>query len=212
MSEYSEYKYNMVGYRINGPQKFQPGAAYDYTMYGDGIWISGHNPHLYASALVAPGKVRGLEPHLDCYKGAELRHGKIPQRFFDLAISVMVARPEKEVYVAIAWGGSSYQLVIPEQEGSGARVEYSTPDNIVCELHSHGKMGAFFSTVDDADEQGLRIYGVVGELYEETPVLALRLGVYGYFMPLRWTDVFDGGRNGAVDVTELEAKDKADEL
>jgi len=135
----------MIGYLINtgtGPNG-ERGLAYDYIIAGDGVWLDAHNNHLSVLVPAAKGQIKGVPP-LSKFQYLILRHGKIPQRFFDLAISVMVARPEKEVYVAIAWGGSGYQLVIPEQEGGGARVEYNTPDNIVCELHSHGKMGAFF--------------------------------------------------------------------
>ena len=49
-----------------------------------------------------------------------------------------------------------------------------------------------FSATDDGDEQGFRVYGVVGRLDTPAPEVALRLGIYGHFAPLHWSQVFDG--------------------
>ena len=63
---------------------------------------------------------------------------------------------------------------------------------MVAEFHSHGSARAFFSATDDRDEQGFRIYGVVGRLDTLRPELRLRVGVYGHFAPVEWPQVFDG--------------------
>ena len=62
-------------------------------------------------------------------------------------------------------------------------------DTIICDLHSHGNMRAFFSLTDNADEQGARLYAVIGKLDSE-PEMRLRVGVYGYWHPLPLTAVF----------------------
>lgn len=62
---------------------------------------------------------------------------------------------------------------------------------ILCDLHSHGNMRAFWSSTDDADEQSARIFVVVGKLGTE-PEIRLRVGVYGYWQPLPVTAVFTG--------------------
>jgi hypothetical protein len=36
------------------------------------------------------------------------------------------------------------------------------------------------------------------------PVVKLRIGVYGYFYPIAWNDVFDGSLTGAVESAEIE--------
>jgi PRTRC genetic system protein A len=58
------------------------------------------------------------------------------------------------------------------------------------DIHSHGSMKAFFSFTDDRDEQGLRLYMVVGRLDTLLPEVELRLGVYGYFATLNIDEVF----------------------
>lgn len=145
-------------------------------------------------------KVRGLP--LIKTRILQLLHGKIPHRLFDLALSVMLIRPEREVYTAIVWN-EGYQLYVPEQSGDSGRVTYQAAENVVVELHSHCDKGMAFSLIDNADEQGFKIYGVVGDLYDESPSLNLRLGVYGYFYPLHWGDVFDGEPGGVNDKNEL---------
>ena len=60
---------------------------------------------------------------------------------------------------------------------------------VICDLHSHGNMSAFWSATDDADEQGSQLYAVIGKLDTE-PEIRLRLGVYGYWLPLPVTAVF----------------------
>jgi hypothetical protein len=62
---------------------------------------------------------------------------------------------------------------------------------VLCELHSHGNMRAFWSRTDDADEQGARVYAVIGRL-DTAPEIRIRVGVYGYWHPLPVTAVFTG--------------------
>ena len=94
------------------------------------------------------------------------------------------------------WDGQGYRLVVPPQVGTSASLAYQPPAGVVAEFHSHGSSRAFFSATDDRDEQGLRIYGVVGRLDALRPELRLRVGVYGHFGPLDWPQVFDGPQPG----------------
>lgn len=101
----------------------------------------------------------------------------------------MTANREREIYLAITWDGE-YHLRSPRQQGNAVGVTFTKLPNTVVELHSHSGMGAFFSHTDDLDEQGFAIYGVVGELDRLIPDVILRVGVYGYFYPLQWKDIF----------------------
>ena len=57
-----------------------------------------------------------------------------------------------------------------------------------------GPSPACFSPRDDADEQRLGLYGVLGRLDAPRPEVRLRAGAYGYFLPLPWEAVFAGDR------------------
>lgn len=190
-------------FRGDGKLEGRPGLVYNYILTGNGLMVDCCGRHIAARVPAGPGKmvVRGLSP-LDTH--LTLQHGRIPGRLFELVLSVMLARPEVEVYIGIAWDGKGYRLVIPNQESKSASVCYETSPGVIVELHSHGAMGPGFSCVDNHDEQGLKIFGVVGDLLDDTPALNLRVGVYGYFMPVRWSDVFQGTLSGITDVYGLD--------
>jgi PRTRC genetic system protein A len=188
----------VVGYVIRTPSALrgQLGQAYNYVMAGNGLLIQASGPHFSVQFAIAEAKVRGL-PELG--RRISMKHGRIPRRLFDLAMSVFLAQPDIERFVAIYWDGSSYRLEYPEQNSTGASVKYRPVANTVIELHSHASMPAFFSATDNRDEQGLKLYGVVGRCDMPTPVIMLRVGVYGYFALVDWSDVFEGFLDGVAE-------------
>jgi PRTRC genetic system protein A len=188
-----------VGYlvkRLDGLEG-ERGIFYDYVLASNGLFIEAEGKLMAARIPVAECEVRGLAP---LETKVVLRYGRIPQRFFDLAMSAFLADTNKERYVGVTWN-DGYHLYVPEQETTNASVKYCLGENVVLDLHSHGKMGTFFSGQDSQDEQGMKLYGVVGKL-AGTPVVRLRVGVYGYFTPISWGDVFDGYLNGVVENEE----------
>ena len=70
------------------------------------------------------------------------------------------------------------------------------------------KMGAFFSGTDNKDEQGLRLFGVVGNL-SGVLRMKMRLGVYGYFNQVELKDVFEDVPCGLLGETEEPAVDES---
>jgi len=44
---------------------------------------------------------------------------------------------------------------------------------------------------DNRDEQGLGLYAVAGSLDRLIPEVNMRIGVYGYFAPVKFSEVFD---------------------
>ena len=171
------------------------GIGYDYVLGSGGLYVQSESANLTARVLVAPAQVRGLAP---VSEKAELADGPIPAHVFELGLGWMLAAPDTERFFAVRWDGDAcaYRLVVPPQEGTGSSLSYQPPAGVVAEFHSHGSHRAFFSATDDRDEQGFRIYGVVGRLDTTAPELTLRLGVYGHFAPLRWSQVFDGSPPG----------------
>lgn len=197
----------LVGYRINHPDGLtgEQGIYYNYTLAANGLFIEAENKLITARVPVKVCEVRGLAP---IETKIRLTYGSIPQRFFDLALDVFLADPNHEHYVAVT-GDNGYHFYVPVQDGSGGGVVYEVGESVVLDLHSHGCMGAFFSGQDNADEKGLKLYGVVGKL-NATPVVRLRIGVYGYFYDLSWRDVFDGSLAGAVEYEGEEVISECD--
>ncbi len=184
-----------VGYLINHPGGLAGvhGIGYDYVLGSGGVYVQSEGPHLTARVPVAPGEVRGLAP-VD--EKVQLTHGPIPARFFEAGLRWFQDAPGTERFFAVRWDGRAYRLVAPAQVGTASSLAYRPPAGVVAEFHSHGSFSAFFSATDDRDEQGFRIYGVVGRLDAPLPELRLRVGVYGHFAPVDWPQVFGGPQPG----------------
>ena len=184
-----------VGYLVNhsGGLAGAHGIGFDYVLGSGGLYVQSESANLTARVLVAPCEVRGLAPVAE---KVELAHGPIPARLFELGLGWFEDDPDTERFFAVRWDGRSYRLVVPEQEGTATSLEYTPPAGVVAEFHSHGTSRAFFSATDNKDEQGFRIYGVVGRLNKYRPELSLRVGVYGHFAPADWSQVFDGPPHG----------------
>ena len=180
-----------MGYLVNRPAGLagSQGVGYDYVLGSGGLYVQSESANLTARIIVAPAQVRGLAP---VSQKLELAHGPIPSDVFELGLSWMLAAPDTERFFAVGWDGGAYHLVVPHQAGTGSSLTYLPPSGVVAEFHSHGRHRSFFSATDDKDEQGFRIYGVVGRLDTAQPELTLRLGIYGHFAPLDWRQVFDG--------------------
>lgn len=167
------------------------GLAYDYLLAGDGLYVATEGPHLAARVPVARATVRGLPSLHPCFA---LRRGRLPQGLWGQIVAVAGARPERELLLAVSAEPSGYQLLRPPQVAGRLRVVYRPLADVLLEIHSHGAYPACFSRTDDADEQGFGLYGVIGRLGTERPEVALRVGVYGYFLPVPWEAVFEGDR------------------
>ncbi len=180
-----------VGYLVNHPGGLAGahGIGYDYVLGAGGVYVQSRSAHLTARVLIAPCAVRGLAP---VAAKVHLTHGPIPAALFAVGLRWFQDAPGTERFFAVRWDGRRYRLVVPPQAGTGTRLAYLPPAGVVSEFHSHGNLPAFFSTTDDRDEQGFRIYGVAGRLDAPRPELRLRVGVYGHFAPVDWPQVFDG--------------------
>jgi PRTRC genetic system protein A len=178
-----------AGYLINGRwgPAGEAGLYYDYIFARNGVFIRARNHLLGATVCISPVEIRGLEPLEEVIT---LEHGKIPRRLYDLALSLFIASSDRERFLAVTWEGE-YRLRMPWQDREKASVEYEAIPFSVMDIHSHGGMDAFFSTTDDSDEQGLRLYMVAGRVNTLVPEVKLRIGVYGYFAPLSLDEVFD---------------------
>ena len=175
------------------------GHAYDYVLAGNGVYVQAENPHLAARVSIAPCHVRGL-PALE--PAFVLKHGRLPLDLWQhiVAVAQSWAVFGQEVLLTVRHDARlGYHLVVPRQATGPTEITYRPAPNVVLEIHSHHAYPARFSPVDDADEQRLALYGVLGRLDTAHPQVALRLGVYGYFMPVQWDQVFDGVPGGFSD-------------
>lgn len=177
-----------VGYLINTEKGLagEPGLFYNYILAENGLFVKAESSLLEATVCIGFSTVRGLQP---LEEKVELPKGKIPNYIYNIALSVFFTDRRQEHYLAVTWEGG-YRIVMPEQERSECQVKYERLPSTVLDIHSHGTMGPSFSWTDDRDEQGLRLYMVVGKLDTLLPELLMRVGVYGYFAPIQFEEVF----------------------
>jgi PRTRC genetic system protein A len=187
-----------------GDEPPRSGLIYDYLIAGDGVWLAAENAALRIRAPVAPAAIRGLPP---IGGRCELRHGRLPAALWSACVAAAraAAVARREILFLAILGPGGYRLVAPtDQVASATRVAYTPPvlavgEAVALALHSHHTMPAYFSATDDADEQDLGLYGVLGRLLGDTPEVALRAGVYGHWLPVPWEAVFDGDRGAFRD-------------
>ena len=176
--------------------------AYQYVLADTGVYLRAENRFFDVLLPIARCSIRGLAPLKPHFR---LKAPRLPGRL--LAAVLADARRTrcgngglKEALYHFRHDGARVRVVKPPQRVTAASVvatEGNTAD-IILDLHSHGNMGAFWSETDNGDEQGFRMYGVLGRLDIE-PEIRLRLGVYGYWFPIPVSLLFDGPA-GFVDV------------
>jgi PRTRC genetic system protein A len=171
---------------------FRQGLAFDYLLAGDGVYLVADNENLAARVPIANCQVRGLPL---VYPSCNLKHGRIPGWIWDAIVwaAHVGYMSGHEVLLTVRFDTSvGFRLTVPRQAAGPTHVIYRPLADAVLEIHSHGPLAAAFSPTDDADEQGLRLYGVVGRLGTEQPEVALRVGAYGHFLAVPWETVFRG--------------------
>lgn len=125
--------------------------------------------------------------------------GKIPGSILGEIVAFFKREPHKEAAVQIFYDTETkeYELYYPEQKVSACSVVFERNTQLeadkvlVMDAHSHGSMKAFFSSIDDHDEKGTRLFLVIGNLNREKPEWKLRAGIAGFYKNLQLSDIFE---------------------
>lgn len=172
-------------------------------MAQNGVFVRGQRPELEALLPVSrhESPVRGLgvlQPFVALTK--------LNAAWLDIAVGL--ARDDLPNEVLFHWSQTTegtWELSIPEQTQSYTHCRpveagyNSSAHRAILEIHSHGQCPAYFSQTDDADENnGFRIYGVLGKLHQAQPTLLLRVGLFGHFWMIPASAVFDSFESGCA--------------
>ncbi len=196
---------NVVTYYIHQKRALpsNDALAYQYVLAGTGVYLRAENRFFDVLLPLARCPIRGLgrlEPHF------RLKVPPLPGRLLAavLADAQRARRRDgglKEALYHFEHDGARVRVLKPVQRATAASVVAieSEAADIILDLHSHGNLGAFWSGTDNGDEQGFRVYGVIGRL-DTAPEIRLRLGVYGHWFPLPVSLLFDepGGLTDAI--------------
>lgn len=195
----------LVTYAIHQTATLPPNdaLAYQYVLAANGVFIRSATRFWDVTMPLVRGRIRGLQRLRPSF---QLRVPRLPQQLLAqvLADAQRTQGSDGRLQEALYYfyhSGERIRVVKPAQRATAVRVSSPGGDDpaVILELHSHGSLAAFWSSVDDGDEQGGRLYGVIGRL-DGIPEIRLRLGVYGYHWPLPVTVLFDGP-GGLVDLT-----------
>jgi PRTRC genetic system protein A len=195
---------NIVTYHIHRDTSLPPNnaLAYQYVLAAGGIYLRAANRFFDVLLPLGRSPIRGLAPLQLHFR---LKTSRLPGRLLGtvLADAQRARRRDgglKEALYHFKHDGARVRVLKPPQRATAASVMAIEGDaaDIILDLHSHGNMSAFWSGTDNGDEQGFRVYGVLGRL-DTAPEIRLRLGIYGYWFPLPIHMLFDGS-GGFVDV------------
>ena len=123
--------------------------------------------------------------------------GVIPVALLDEFVAVGRDALPNEVAGALIYERTrnTLRLVVHDAIHAGpADVQYRMPtldhaEELAVDLHTHGRLPAFWSATDDADDQGVTVCGVFGDLHREATSAAFRLAINGAFweLPHPWS-------------------------
>lgn len=188
---------NIVTYHVHKQTPLPPNdaLAYQYILAGNGLFIRAETRFFNCLMPITRSNVRGLVPLQGRFR---LNVPRLPDRLLAtvLADARRARQPDgglNEALYQFHHHGHTVQVKKPPQQTTPISVQAAAGREpaIICELHSHGTMKAFWSPTDNADEQGARLYAVIGRL-DSRPEMRLRVGAYGYWHPLPVTAVFAG--------------------
>lgn len=134
-------------------------------------------------------------PYGDVQESIRFAFGVIPIALLEAFIQAGRAALPNEIAGALIYSRAtaSLRLVLHEAiEAGPGGVRYRFPplqtdESLAVDLHTHGHGKAFWSPTDDADDQGIKVAGVFGNLHErqhEKPSAAFRLVINGLFKSL----------------------------
>lgn len=196
----------MIAYHLaqSLPLPALPRCLYQYVLAGNGVFIRAERPGLFACIWHAAAQINGLP----AIEPAVILPARVPYEFLLTMLDFSrQARPNEILFYLLRDDSlaafDAWRLIVPHQAGSTNSVRPVDPFNLysqsaLIECHSHHDMGAFFSSTDDKDETGFRIYAVLGEI-STRPVIAVRVGIYGNFYPIPADWIFELPANAAVE-------------
>lgn len=185
------------------------GQLYDYLLASNGVFIHACSPLMEAviPVVTTDKGIKGLTPLRPMIR---LHTPRIPLSYLVRMIhnARQPARDTRgliEGLYRVVMQESALRLLKPLQRASVGHVstEGDGGPQVLLELHTHGALPAFWSRTDNRDEQGFRLYAVLGRLQDERPQMQMRIGVYGHFYAVPPTVFFQNDTKGQHRLTTL---------
>jgi len=125
----------------------------------------------------------------------DYKAGKLPRALLEEFVEWAQRESDVEIGAVITWNENTGEYALLRSKTNHATsgsLDYELPTlgdgvHIVVDCHSHSHHAAFFSNVDDNDDQhAVKFAFVVGNCNTDKPTIASRLCVRGIFKKLSW--------------------------
>ena len=169
-----------------------PDCLYAYIMAGNGIFLYAKRDDLDVLIPIWRATIAGLPPlepfvHMPRVPAVWLKH-------------IVQASKENLPNEILFWFNldhdqTAWSVDAPLQTctpASAVPMDRNDPLGIkaLIDLHSHAHLDPFFSRTDNKDEQGFRIFAVIGRVNEK-PLILVRVGVYGNYWNIPASMIFE---------------------
>lgn len=174
-------------------QPLPPPLLFNYVVAGNGVFLHAKKFEVEILLPISTCEIRGL-PELQPY--LNWNPPRVPEALTRAMLETAQAVGLQEILFYLRYENEEWLLDCPPQETSQHHCRPLQDDanspyaRASINIHSHHTMTARFSGDDNNEDQGFRVYGILGE-FGKTPVLRLRIGVFGYFWEIPADKVFE---------------------
>jgi PRTRC genetic system protein A len=190
-----------------------PDCLYAYIMAGNGLFIYAKRDNLEVLIPVSRDTIASLPP-LEPF----VNMPRVPAILMHHILQASKENLPNEILFWFNFDKQVWNLDAPLQfcrPTSVFPVDKADPlgINALIDLHSHALIEPFFSSTDNKDEQGFRIFAVIGNV-DSNPEILVRVGVYGNYwnipadmvfeLPEEIRDAYYGKGEGIYDKTDVE--------
>ncbi len=195
-----------------------PDCLYAYILAGNGVFLYARRDDLEVLIPVSRATIAGLPP-LEPY----LNLPRVPAI---LLHHVLQASKENLPNEILFWFNFDRHQRVWSLD---APLQFCRPAGVfpldkvdplgtkaLIDLHSHAQLDPFFSRTDNKDEQGFRVFAVIGKVNDK-PLILVRVGVYGNYwnipadmvfeLPEEIRDAYYGKGEEIYDETIIEEED-----
>lgn len=181
--------------RFGGMQDVAEGAK-QFVGAADGLYVRTATPALRVCARVAAAAL----PYAPLAQSIQPANGPVPISLVRSFLDMAAADREREIAAVIEMHEGGYRLrQLETTDRSAAHVTYDDrqvdDDTLVIDLHSHGRLPAYFSATDDASDlsrRGPYLAMVAGECGSKD-LLACRLVLPPYLIDLDLDHLIEEG-------------------
>jgi PRTRC genetic system protein A len=182
---------NYIIAREDALPPIDPSSLFEYVLAGNGLFVRARRKELEAMIPVVRCEVRGLK---EVHPFVRMGCGKIPLNLTQAILDEFERDLPNESLVWLQLNEGRLKVIKPPQVRNEISVHPVDPYDpngkaAFMDVHSHNTMEPYFSTDDDRDETGFRIFAVMG-LLDKRPCVTARIGIYGYYWHLDAESVF----------------------